>query len=761
MTEGQKRAIRELGRLALSEDSVFQLIEQPKEEKGLLWAVVRIHLGPMEVTEDGLDLRAVEEFLLIVHPDFPFRIPTLRVVHDRFQGFPHVIWKHTICLYQGTSEWNPTNGLYGFFDRLGIWLGRAARNDMDPFDGPLEPPHHDTDFTQSPFVIRCNAPVVSGKHWFGLAELDKHPNRIELTGWNDLSSDKPISVAALAIILPQPMPMEFPTSGGDFLAALEKQGQDRNTVIKNLALAALLGETEDPIHLVLGFPMRRAADGSTKIHIAVWTADASLRNGLRLVLPKESDTAAILNIRQEVVDFCADLIAAAPIKWCKIMEDRDEIVQRRERESPLALLAGKDVLILGCGALGSWAAEFIARTRPRSLHLVDDARVAPGILSRQNYRLEDIGTSKASALKARLDQVASGIEIVPFGAEAHAFATEDLERFSKYSLVIDCTASSILQMKLERDWELFQQRNPPIIAIGIDGKAQRCLAVILPASSRTGIWSTYMQLKNKVCVAASYPGIVEAFYSERAAKDLFQPEPGCSDPTFVGSTADVAALVAQGLNLGVSAVVQAGTKHGFSFGLQQFGTPAPEHLFVDIPELEHHLVSGYRVRISRQAYREMAAAIKQNGQLRSVAHETGGLLWGMWDDSIGVVWVNDASGPPPDSVHTPSQFQCGTEGTLAESKQRYDQSGGTSNFLGYWHTHPGMLPAQSGTDIGGMSTLVSALGLNQQRALMLIQGRTGGKNACGLYVYESMEASQSLDLISVGMTQYELNADFQ
>lgn len=761
MTEGQKRAVRELERLVQYGNGVFQLQTEPTEADGVLWAVVRLHLGPMEVSEGGLDLRAIEDFLLIVHPDFPFRIPKLRVIHDRFKGFPHVIWGNTICLYQGMSEWNPANGLYGFFDRLRLWLGRAAINDMDPYDGPLEPPHHDTDFHQVPFVIRCDAPVAAGQHWFGLAELEEHPNRTELVGWNDLVSGKPIGIAALAIMLPGAIPMEFPTKGSDFLAQLEIQGQDRNAVVKNLALAALFGEPEDPIHLVLGFPMRRDANGSARTHIAVWTAAPSLRKGLRLVLPKEGDTAEILSIRQDVVDICHEQIAASPIKWCNVMEDRSEIVRRRERESPLAWVAGKDVLILGCGALGSWAAECIARAKPRSLHLVDDALVSPGILSRQNYRLADIGTAKAIALKNRMEEISSGIDIVGVRAEAHGFVFEDVNRFAGYSVVLDCTASAILQMMLERDWQTLELRAPPIISVGVDSKAQRCLGVTIPASSRSGVWSAYMQMKHRVCLAGNYPGIVEAFYSERAAQNLFQPEPGCSDPTFIGSTADVSALVAQALNVSVAAIATSEGRHGFSFGLSQFGAVAKEQLLIDLPEPEQHIVGGYRIRISRKVYREMTATVRQNDRVRSKDHETGGLLWGTWDDAIGVVWIHDASGPPPDSVHSPGHFVCGTEGTVEENKWRSAQSGGTSGFIGYWHTHPGMSSTQSQTDVAGMAELVSGMGLNQQRALMLIQGRLGNRTTCGLYVYESQYLAQASEFISVGMTQYDLALDLQ
>jgi hypothetical protein len=146
MTSGQQRAIRELRRLQTVAGSSFELVQEPAINEGRLVTTVSIKIGVIENKPGGLDLREREEFVLYVPPGFPFERPWVRVEHIRFASFPHVIWSHGICLYQSSMEWNPSDGLFGFFDRLNMWLGRAAMDDMDPVDGPLEPPHHDTDY---------------------------------------------------------------------------------------------------------------------------------------------------------------------------------------------------------------------------------------------------------------------------------------------------------------------------------------------------------------------------------------------------------------------------------------------------------------------------------------------------------------------------------------------------------------------------------------------------------------------------------------
>lgn len=756
MTSGQQRALRELESMHLADPEGFE-VESPSIVNSRLEVTISLRLGPMEKKEGGLDLREREDFVLIVPPDFPFDYPALKVGHKRFAGFPHVVWAKTICLYQSKVEWNPADGLYGYFDRLAMWLGRAAINDMDPVEGPLEPPHHIIDYSQKPFVIRSNAPVEPGKLWFGLAEVEKYPNRIELVGWNDLKGNWPKGRSpALALILPKPLPMEFPEKGKDFFNELLDQGLDRHEILRNLALASFFSSAGDPIYLVLGLPMRRAVDGSPKLHVAVWATDPELSNTLRNILPEETDTEAIRSLRQEIEDLLYSHFENTAIKWCKVLEDRSEIVQRRDASSPMAWFAQKKVLILGCGALGSWAAEMVSRSNPKQVDLVDNSIVKPGLLVRQNYRHDDIGENKAAALKGRLKGIIPADSIQHFNREAHKFITEDLERFRGYDVVLDCTASGIFHMKLERDWVTLENRTPTIISIIIDSKARRCLGICVDANSKGGVWDAYMQLKYRLCLDNRNLDITNAFYSKRALETLFQPEPGCSDPTFTGSAADVLCLVSTAINIGVNHVATKKSSIGFAFlNHDELGHTGTCDV-IALPSTTAIAIGEYKIRISENVYRQARAWVRQNNRFRSPKHETGGMLWGLWDDAVGVIWIFDASGPPPDSVHDPEHFICGAVGAIEEHERRFKFSHGVNGFIGFWHTHPEMASLQSLTDIGGMAMLVSRVGQNRRKAIMLIFGRTGALPTAGIHIYESRSLSQTNDLVSVGMGQIML-----
>lgn len=757
MTSGQERALRELKRLHAVDPDGFDLVTVPEVLDGDLIAVVGIRIGPIECASDGLELQEREEFVLCVPADFPFQYPHLSVFHKRFAGFPHVTWTHTICLYRSAVDWNPRDGLFGFFDKLQRWLGRAATNTMDPVEVALEPPHHVTDFSQIPFVVRANAPVATDTFWVGFAQLEKHTNRIEIVGWSKGFDHWPAGRApALAIMLPQPLPMEFPRKGRDFFRELEKQHVDRRSIIDCLAMAADFAAEGDPIHLIIGLPMRRATDGSLRLHIAVWTTSPAFAKGLRLTLKEETDGDVLRDMRDSLADTIYQMMENATISWCQVFEDREEIVVRRDQQSAASWFRDKKVLILGCGALGSWFGECVARAGAASIGLVDNGIVKPGLLSRQNYRLEDVGANKAEALRLRLEAISAASACIAFPGEAHAFITQDIPRFRNYDVVIDCTANAVFQMKLERDWAQFERSTPRLIALGIDAHARRCIAVTLPRNSVGGPWDAYLQLKHRLCVADTDRALLESFYSENAEKDLMQPEPGCSDPTFSGSAADVVALAATALNLAVPQLDGSDVPTGIAFTAHVPSTSRTAAAVIQLANLEESRAGKYRIRVSRNVHREARAWVQHNNRARSSDHETGGLLWGQWDDAVEVIWIFDASGPPADSKHEPARFECGSEGTAEEHARRMRATRGVCGFVGMWHTHPDMQPGQSVTDVAGMAMLVASAGQNQRRSIMVIYGRTAAEPAAGYYVYES-EGQQAVgEMISVGMTHVRL-----
>lgn len=67
-----------------------------------------------------------------------------------------------------------------------------------------------------------------------------------------------------------------------------------------------------------------------------------------------------------------------------------------------------EIIIFGCGGVGSWIAEYIVRMKlTNRLILIDFDNVEPKNLNRQNYTILDNGISKVQALKTRLAMIQS------------------------------------------------------------------------------------------------------------------------------------------------------------------------------------------------------------------------------------------------------------------------------------------------------------------------------------------------------------------
>ncbi|AFM10707.1 ThiF family adenylyltransferase [Turneriella parva] len=761
MTISQDTAISELKQIRrFTRKGHFEFeIERLADDKALIIRF-QLRIGLLQTQNGGLKFCEVEEFLLRIPADYPFVYPEVCVAHKRFAGFPHVTWAHWICLYQSRSDWNPYDGMFGLVDRLCIWIERAAINNMDPMEGPLEPPHASQNQQLLPFVIRPNAPVNAGEFWFGLAALEVRDSYVDLVNWIAPEVGTLPEKVALAVFLPCSMPIEFPTRGKSLFAEFERQGILKDEILRWLGLNAKLASDKEGTYLILGTPMRRNENGQLLQHISVWHIEAEQTEGLGLQVSDEKDTHELAELRTKLGDSIYEMLSAAKVSWCRVLEDRSEILVRRDRSSNLHWFFGKRVLLVGCGAIGSWSAEIIIRAQPRSIKLVDNSIVKPGVLVRQNFSQSDIGMNKAKALMKRLKSVSTKTDIEAADVEGFNFIMSDLSQLLDYDIIIDCTASNIFQMRLESAWPAIRANIKSLLSFAIDADAQHVIGVSIGKLHLGGIYDTYKQLKYILCSDGRRNNIANSFYAADVRNHLFQPEPGCSEPTFSGSCGDIQALTAAALNIGISTLALPNTARGFAFSRHLNSDEQPFLETIDFPPAFEQLTGHLTVRILPKVFTEVATAIKENASLRSPDHETGGLLWGQWDHILGIIWILDASGPPTDSKHDALHFQCGILGTVEEHRSRISQSKGLSGFIGHWHTHPNSVSEQSSIDQLSMANLITAIDENQKRAIMLIFGKDAGQHTIGIYPYESLIATDSIDWVVNASAQMQFPAGF-
>src|SRR5260370_23498443 len=134
--------------------------------------------------------------------------------------------------------------------------------------------------------------------------------------------------------------------------------------------------------------MRGIAGSERLQHLACWQIDAQRADEIRQAIRAATDDNPI-----DIADFYA-WAEKAKVEWCSVLEDRPEIVTRRDAESASAWWAGRHVVIFGCGAIGSAVAMLLARAGVAKLQLYDKDVVKPGILVRQLFDRYQIGVNK-------------------------------------------------------------------------------------------------------------------------------------------------------------------------------------------------------------------------------------------------------------------------------------------------------------------------------------------------------------------------------
>lgn len=733
--EAQRRALDQLREVEGASGGVFEVLSETPDGDHLD-VEIAIDCRPYDRVAGGLPLRDRERFVISLQPDVPYEgPPNVSVRHGRWCGRPHVNWCVHLCLYLSPStEWDPAAGMAGLVERLDRWLQDAALDRLDPADAPLHPPtaYPSSDLRVIPLV---DAPAPPDELWTGLAVLDLSEGdfenqRAEIVGWGGLDEAPDGALVAPTMLLGSPMPAEYPNTLGRLLMAVPQSAiPPFGQALFAAARAVRLGS---PFLVVVGAPMRRGRDGEPLTHLAVWHVD---RDGHRR-LKRSAWSPDDPHLRRHVEDW----MRGTTLRWCPVHEMRPEVITRRDETTPTDAFRGKRVAIWGCGALGAPTAMLLARAGVGGLVLRDSKEVTPGILVRQPYDPAHIGVNKAVALQDLLSYTAPDLPV-----EAHKgnvvtgpLALPDVSE--GVDLIIDATANRTVLAKIEdarRDGRL----SIPVASVSVDASASRGLLLYARAGHSGGPYDLSRRLKLAVTRDPALGHFAEAFFPADPVGCLRQPEPGCSDPTFVGSATDASALAASLLNgLGVELATAAG-RTGAAIAVTQphASVPPGGHRSLHVcPPSDLVLadeLEGYEVRVAASAWADILSWIRQNGRVRDPRDETGGLLFGQVDEALRVVWVSDASGPPPDSTHSPALFVCGTEGTAQMNEAKRERTHGSVQFVGMWHSHPVSNPAPSPTDRRGTDTLFRHTTPPPRRSLLLIVGHAASEPTPAAYLY--------------------------
>lgn len=722
---GQQLALDQLTDIAAASDDAIDIvqIEPPSSEGGSLAFRVSIETSEYEFLDGGFSFRQREPIMLAIPSKFPLQPPSANFGHMRFLGQAHVQWGNHLCLYQATDvEWSASDGMFGFIKRLDQWLRDAARNHLDPNDAPLHPPI-EYPSSDTKFIVEINTPEPREEafFWVGAAKLtDRNKYCYDISEWSEMPKTLPEDERfAAVILLNQPMPMEYPSTTSKLLSVLQDRGISFSFLFSILKLLALCQKEGEPLYFILGAPMRRRKAGEPlRQHLTAWKMDSEHVKALRTIVLNNSS-----EVTEEAWDIILDWATKTPTQWCRVYDNRPEVTYRRDQETNASWYLKKRIALLGCGALGSHMAEYLVRAGVAKLSLIDKSIVNPGILVRQQFPHNHVGYSKQSSLAAQLRSINPNVDIDHTYADLTKGWPDSLA-LKEFDLVIDATASRRVASALQNAWNA-RESTPPVLRCSISGNAAQGISTLKMPKSDFGPSDLIRRTKLAAFHTPELNDFARTFWPQEQQEPSFQPEPGCSEPTFVGSAADVAFFASSFFNFAAYVLQQEKDDIAKALfvsacnGLQQTSSSVAD---LGKADLNVDVSHGYRVLVSPGARRAIEGEIKSNARTGSATDETGGLLLGEIDDSLRSISIDVATGPPRDSKKSPDHFLCGIEGTEEQCKYYAEKSGNSTNFVGVWHTHPVSMPEPSSVDLEAMAQLLHCQDKTPRHVVMLIVG---------------------------------------
>jgi molybdopterin/thiamine biosynthesis adenylyltransferase len=173
------------------------------------------------------------------------------------------------------------------------------------------------------------------------------------------------------------------------------------------------------------------------------------------------------------------------------------------RSRTAGLLSGalreRAALVAGCGSVGSYVAEQLARSGVGRLALLDPDRVEPENLSRTAYTAEDLGRAKPAALARRLLAIDPGLDLALEPRAVEALEPAGLDALVRGAdLVVAATDDPAAQRALDR---FAYARGKPALFVGLYAGA-RGGEVVLTVPGRTGCFLCATRSRHAAAQAA-------------------------------------------------------------------------------------------------------------------------------------------------------------------------------------------------------------------------------------------------------------------
>lgn len=535
-SEWQHAAVRELRIVAKELQDDFTLRGRPELVYGTYLRVpIQLKTSDVKQHPNGLPLRDYEDLVLWIGPS-RFVPPFVEVEHNRFVGSPHVLHGRQLCIYLDPSrEWNPRRGVSSAVDRLYDWLADAAANRFDPVDNrslfhavggaPYSSDGLPTVVVRDdPRALRAQSGYLTrrGDHRLDLHFVRTSADQIQVPVFG-LSTPLPLGIGHTFVEvlarLDDPLAdrwlgivPKIPPQSPGFLTALAASAVRVPEGSPQMFVLTVSHPTDGPPHLLAGSIPPASAN--------------QLRSHVR------NRRSYLINIRVEANDL------ETPVEWYPVSDERASVTTRRDTARPVNAFIGKIVHIWGCGGLGSWIAEFVARAGARRLVLCDPALITGGLLARQNFTELDIGNGKADALRNRILAIRDDIEVLSYSGPI----PNDSATILTADVIIDATISHGIGQLLD---DLAPVAARPLFAQVATDVKTGTLGILTVSAPGQPVGAN--EIDRQVGEIVKADGALEpfhTFWTDVSAEDELIPTRGCSVPTFHGSAADMAAVAA-------------------------------------------------------------------------------------------------------------------------------------------------------------------------------------------------------------------------
>lgn len=365
-------------------------------------------------------------------------------------------------------------------------------------------------------------------------------------------------------------------------------------------------------------------------------------------------------------------------------------------------ITNSNILIIGCGALGSSLAEILVRGGAKNIVLEDFDTIKGGNLCRANYDLNDMIYYKTDSLTKRLKAISPFVNINSISVKLNNYDLDIIkDAFNKnVDIIFDCSTDTEVTYIIDK--------------LDFIGKTFS-LAITNNAKSFVSITGDNLTKQAKTIFD----------FVENEPPSYFEGT-GCGYPTFEANYNDINAL----LNIGLKVINNNYLKDKVneSFIVRP---DFEDKLIIDIEEYEYY--NRYDIDSSIHISKSVLKTIEEETTFH-YPNEFGGVFIGYKSEENFIIT----------NILIPDEYKNGKTifirepGTLNERlSQIHNITNGKIQYLGEWHSHPDGPTNPSSTDVNAMNEIAKDKNIDIDKPLLMIVelGELPfGKN---LYIYDN------------------------